>query len=90
MPRLLAQLFGHLPANALAASTNLNGRGWTVLRFSSLIRRQHDATKALLNEVDLICIIDEVFHRLDIGISIKLNNRKILAGIATMRFTWGS
>jgi len=59
MPKLLAQLFGHLPASALAASANLNGRGWTVLRFSSLIRRQHDATKALLNEVDRIVAFRE-------------------------------
>lgn len=37
---------------------------------------------SLFNEVELIRIIDEVFHRLSFGISIKLNNRKILAGIA--------
>jgi histidyl-tRNA synthetase len=37
---------------------------------------------SLLNEVDLLCIITEVFKKLGIGISIKLNNRKILAGIA--------
>lgn len=37
---------------------------------------------SLLNEVELIQIIDEVFHRLSISISIKINNRKILNGIA--------
>ncbi len=37
---------------------------------------------SLFNEVELIRIIDEVFRALVIGISIKLNNRKILAGIA--------
>lgn len=39
-------------------------------------------SNSLLNEVELIRLIDEVFQRLHIGICIKLNNRKILAGIA--------
>ncbi|MCX6328028.1 MAG: histidine--tRNA ligase [Bacteroidia bacterium] len=37
---------------------------------------------SLLNEYELIKIIDEVFTLLDISIVIKLNNRKILSGIA--------
>ena len=37
---------------------------------------------SLLNEVDLLSIIDDVFNSLNIEVSIKLNNRKILAGIA--------
>ncbi len=37
---------------------------------------------SLLNEYDLIHIIDQVFQKLNINITIKLNNRKILAGIA--------
>ncbi len=37
---------------------------------------------SLLNEVELVQIIDEVFSRFGIRVSIKLNNRKILAGIA--------
>ncbi len=37
---------------------------------------------ALLNEVELITMIQEVFKNLNINITIKLNNRKILAGIA--------
>lgn len=37
---------------------------------------------SLLNEVELIQIIDEVFRRLKIRVGIKLNNRKILSGIA--------
>ncbi|MCM1032965.1 MAG: histidine--tRNA ligase [Odoribacter sp.] len=37
---------------------------------------------SLLNEVELLQLIDEVFRRLGIGITIKLNNRKVLAGIA--------
>lgn len=37
---------------------------------------------SLLNEVELIQIIDEVFSRFGIRISMKLNNRKILSGIA--------
>ena len=37
---------------------------------------------SLLNEYELINIIDEVFVRLNIDVIIKINNRKILAGIA--------
>jgi histidyl-tRNA synthetase len=37
---------------------------------------------SLLNEVELIQIIDEVFSQLGIKALVKLNNRKILAGIA--------
>lgn len=37
---------------------------------------------SLLNEVELIQIINEVFQRLNINVTIKLNNRKILSGIA--------
>ena len=37
---------------------------------------------SLLNEIELLQIIDEVFSRLGIRVSIQLNNRKILAGIA--------
>lgn len=37
---------------------------------------------SLLNEVELIQIMDEVFGRFGIRVCIKLNNRKILSGIA--------
>jgi histidyl-tRNA synthetase len=37
---------------------------------------------SLLNEVELIQIMDEVFTRLGISVQVKLNNRKILSGIA--------
>lgn len=37
---------------------------------------------SLINEVELIQIMDEVFHRFGIRVCIKLNNRKILSGIA--------
>lgn len=37
---------------------------------------------SLLNEVELIQIVDEVYQRLNIRVVVKLNNRKILAGIA--------
>lgn len=37
---------------------------------------------SLLNEVELIQIVDEVFRRLKVNVAIKLNNRKILSGIA--------
>ncbi len=39
-------------------------------------------SNSLLNEVELILIIDEVFTKLGINVEIKLNNRKILSGIA--------
>ena len=39
---------------------------------------------SLLYEVEFIQIIDEVFRRLGLPVCIKLNNRKILAGIAEM------
>ena len=39
-------------------------------------------TDSLLNEVELIQIIEEVYRRLGIRVSIHINNRKILAGIA--------
>ena len=37
---------------------------------------------SLLNEVELIQIVDEVYKRLGIRVCLKLNNRKILSGIA--------
>ena len=37
---------------------------------------------SLLNEVELMQIIDEVFARFGIRVQIKINNRKILSGIA--------
>lgn len=39
---------------------------------------------SLLNEVELLQMIDEVYHRLGIRAGIKLNNRKILTGMAEM------
>jgi len=37
---------------------------------------------SLLNELELIQIVDEVYRRLKINVCIKINNRKILSGIA--------
>lgn len=37
---------------------------------------------SLLNEVELVQIIDEVFSRLKVRVCVKINNRKILSGIA--------
>ena len=37
---------------------------------------------SLLNEVELMQIVDEVFTRFGIRVAIKINNRKILSGIA--------
>lgn len=39
---------------------------------------------SLLNEIELVQMIDEVFFRLGIRTTIKLNNRKVLAGIAEL------
>ncbi|CAN5417441.1 histidine--tRNA ligase [soil metagenome] len=39
-------------------------------------------SESLLNEIDLIQLIDEVFASLDLKVVIQLNNRKILSGIA--------
>ena len=39
-------------------------------------------SRSLLNEVELIGIVEEVFKRLGIGVTLKINNRKILYGIA--------
>lgn len=39
-------------------------------------------SNSLLNELELVQMIDEVFRRLSLRVLIKLNNRKILAGIA--------
>ena len=39
---------------------------------------------SLINEVELISLIDEVFARFGINITIKINNRKVLSGIAEM------
>jgi histidyl-tRNA synthetase len=37
---------------------------------------------SLLNEIELIQIVNEVFNRLNIRVTLKINNRKILSGIA--------
>lgn len=42
---------------------------------------------SLVNEAELIGLVDEVFRRLGIRIVIKLNNRKVLAGIAELAGT---
>ncbi len=39
---------------------------------------------ALLNELELVQMIDLVFQRLGISVTLKINNRKILAGIADL------
>ena len=37
---------------------------------------------SLVCEAELVQIVDEVFRRLDINVTLKINNRKVLAGIA--------
>ena len=39
-------------------------------------------SNSLLNEMELIRIYDEVFHQLKIPVVIKINNRKVLSGMA--------
>ena len=39
-------------------------------------------SNSLLNEIELIQLIDSVFKRLEMDVCIKINNRKILSGIA--------
>ena len=39
---------------------------------------------SLVNELELIQIVDEVFRRLKINVVLKINNRKILSGIAEL------
>lgn len=39
---------------------------------------------SLINEIELLQMVDEVFRRLAIRVIIKLNNRKVLAGIAEL------
>ncbi len=39
-------------------------------------------SKSLLNELELVQIVDDVFGRLGVRVCIKINNRKILAGLA--------
>lgn len=39
---------------------------------------------SLLNELELVQMIDRVFCELDISVTLKINNRKVLAGIADM------
>ena len=41
-------------------------------------------SNSLLNELEVVQIIDEVFKRLGTSVTIKINNRKLLAGIAQM------
>ncbi len=41
-------------------------------------------SNSLLNELELVNIIEEVFSRLNIPVELKINNRKILAGMAEM------
>ncbi len=39
-------------------------------------------SKSLLNEVELVQLIDDVFTALDLQVTIKINDRKVLSGIA--------
>ena len=39
-------------------------------------------SKSLINELELVQIVDEVFGKMGVRVCIKINNRKILAGIA--------
>ena len=39
-------------------------------------------SKSLLNELELVQIVDDVFRRMGVRVCIKINNRKILSGLA--------
>ena len=39
-------------------------------------------SNSLMNEVELMQIVDEVYRRLNVNVCIKINNRKILTGMA--------
>ena len=39
-------------------------------------------SKSLINELELVQIVDEVFGKMGVRVCVKINNRKILAGIA--------
>ena len=41
-------------------------------------------SESLLNELELVQMIDRVFRRLGVSVTLKINNRKILAGIADL------
>ncbi len=41
-------------------------------------------SNSLLNEVELVQMIDRVFGKFGVRVSIKINNRKILTGIARL------
>ncbi len=44
-------------------------------------------SKSQLNELELVQIVDTVFRRLDIRVAIKINNRKLLSGLAEIAGT---
>jgi len=39
---------------------------------------------SLLNEVELIQIVDEVYKKLNVNVTLKINNRKVLSGLAEL------
>ena len=39
-------------------------------------------SKSLINELELVQIVDEVFSKMGVRVCVKINNRKVLAGIA--------
>lgn len=53
-------------------------------RFREFVQCDADAlgSKSLLQEVDFVAIYTEVFEKLSLPVTVKINNRKILAGLA--------
>jgi histidyl-tRNA synthetase len=41
-------------------------------------------SSSLLNEAELVQLVDEVFRKLGFGVTLKVNNRKVLSGIAEL------
>ncbi|MBS5639265.1 MAG: histidine--tRNA ligase [Bacteroides sp.] len=50
--------------------------------FARYVVMHREGSDSLLNEVELMQIVDTVFSRFNIRVCIKINNRKILSGIA--------
>ena len=70
----------------ISDTTRMAGRQASKGRYREFYQCDADVvgSDSLLNEIELLQMIDEVFRRLGINITIKLNNRKVLAGIAEL------
>ena len=71
-----------------SSATRFNPCGGLTVRRRDAIREFYQCdvdvvgSDSLLNEVELVQIVDEVYKRLKINVRLLINNRKVLAGIA--------